>query len=238
VAYPGAEVKVGAERGGRLVAVRVREGDVVRRGALLAELESDELRAGLAEAGARGSEAQAEIRLAQANLERRQRLVDQQIATVHDLDQARRDLDTARARRETAAAEVARYEAQLAKTRIVAPISGTVVAREVHAGETIEIGSHAFTIADLTRLRVEGEADEADAAALAQGAAVAITSDGYPGRRFAGRVEEIADAVTRRRLKPEDPSRPTDTRVIAIKVAFAEPNPLKLGTTVELRIAR
>jgi hypothetical protein len=49
-------------------------------------------------------------------------------------------------------------------------------------------------------------------------------------------VEEVADAVTLRRLKPQDPSRPTDTRILAVKVAFSEPTPLKLGTTVELKI--
>lgn len=238
VACPGAEVKVGAERAGRLVAVLVREGDPVRKGQLLAELESDELRAGLAEAQARVAEAEAEIRLAEASLGRRRQLVEQQIATAHDLDQAQRDLEIARARRETAAAEATRYDAQLRKTRIVAPISGTVIAREVDAGETLDAGAHAFTVADLTRLRIEGEADEADADALALGARVAISSDGYPGRRFEGRVEEVADSVTRRRLKPEDPSRPTDTRVIAVKVAFAEKTPLKLGTTVELRVFR
>ena len=42
--------------------------------------------------------------------------------------------------------------------------------------------------------------------------------------------------MTLRRLKPQDPSRPTDTRILAVKVAFAEPTPLKLGTTVELKI--
>jgi len=43
--------------------------------------------------------------------------------------------------------------------------------------------------------------------------------------------------VPLRRLRPQDPGRPTDTRVLAVKVALAEPTPLKLGTTVELRIA-
>ena len=51
-----------------------------------------------------------------------------------------------------------------------------------------------------------------------------------------GRVEEVADSVTLRKLKPQDPSRPTDTRILAVKVAFDEPSPLRLGTTVELRI--
>ena len=236
VAYPGAEVQVGAERAGRLVRVLVQEGQAVGRGALLAEIESEELRAALEEARAHVAEMDAEIRLAELNRERRQKLVDERILAPHDFDQATRDLDIARARRLTAQATVDRYLAQIRKSRIVAPIAGHVTARRVDAGQTVEAGDHAFTIADLDRLRIEGEAHEADAGAVALGAPVAITADGFPGQAWKGRVEEIPDSVTLRRLKPQDPSRPTDTRVLAVKVAFAEATPLKLGTTVELRI--
>jgi RND family efflux transporter MFP subunit len=236
VTYPGAEVKVAAERPGRLVAVLVEEGQAVRKGDLLAEIESEELRAALAEAHARVDEAAAEVRLAEVNLERRRRLVAEQIAAAHDLDQATRDLETSRARQSTAEATAARYEAQLRKSRIVAPLSGTVTAREVDAGETVEPGDVVVSLADLRRLRVDAEADEADASALALGAPVVITADGFPGRTWPGRVEEIAHSVTLRKLKPQDPARPTDTRILAVKVAFGEPAPLRLGTTVEVRI--
>ncbi|HXK10473.1 MAG TPA: efflux RND transporter periplasmic adaptor subunit [Vicinamibacteria bacterium] len=237
VAYPGAEVKVGAERAGRLVRVLVSEGQVVRRGQLLAEIDSDELRATVDEDRARIAEAEAEGRLAEANLARRQRLAEERIVAANDLDQATRDVETARARVETARAAVVRDEALLAKSRIAAPIAGTVIARSVDAGQMVASGDHAFTVADLGRIRIEGEAHEADAGAVALGADVTISADGYPGRSWRGRVEEIPDSVTLRRIKPQDPSRPTDARVLAVKVAFAEPTPLKLGTTVDLRIA-
>lgn len=236
VTYPGAEVKVAAERAGRLVAVRVEEGQTVRKGDLLAEIESDELRAALDEARARVQEAAAEVRLAELNLARRRQLVAEEILAAHDLDQATRDLEIARARHDTAGAAVSRYQAQLRKSRIVAPLSGTVTAREVDAGEMVEAGDVVVTMADLRRLRVDAEADEADAAALALGAPVTITAEGFPGRAWPGRVEEVADAVTLRKLKPQDPARPTDTRILAVKIAFGEPTPLKLGTTVDLRI--
>lgn len=236
VAYPGAEVKVGAERSGRLVRVVVQEGQSVHRGDLLAEIESEELRASLAEARAHVAEMQAEARLADLARERRRQLYQDKIVAVHDLDQATRDLEIAEARRETADATVARYEAQLRKSRILAPISGTVTLRRVDEGQTVEAGDAAFTIADLSRLRIEGEAHEADAGAIAIRAAVTISAEGFPGRAWRGRVEEVPDSVTLRRLKPQDPSRPTDTRILAVKVAFSEPTPLKLGTTVELKI--
>jgi HlyD family secretion protein len=236
VAYPGAEVKVGFERMGRLVRVAVQEGQAVKKGDLLAEFEADELRASLTESRARVAEAEAEERLAVLNVERQQKLVAQGIVAVHDRDQATRDIDIARARKETAKATVTRFEAQLRKSYVLAPIAGHVIARRVDAGQTVEAGDDAFTLADLSRVRIEGEAHEADAGGIALGAPVLITAEGYPGRSWKGRVEEIPDSVTLRRLKPQDPSRPTDTRILAVKVAFAEPTPLKLGTTVELKI--
>jgi RND family efflux transporter MFP subunit len=236
VTYPGAEVRVSAERGGRLVRLDVQEGDPVRKGQVLAEIESDELRAALAEARGRVGEAEAEVRLAELNRDRRRQLLAERIVSAHDADEADRDLDRARARIAAAQAESARYEAQMRKSRIVAPVSGTVTARHVDAGETVETGDAVVTVADLGRLRVDAEADEADAGALAVGSAASITADGYPGHAWKGRVEEVADSVTLRKLKPQDPSRPTDTRILAVKVAFDEPSPLRLGTTVELKI--
>ena len=237
VTYPGGEVVVGAERAGRVVRLLVDEGRIVRKGELLAELESDALRAALREGQAQVVEAEAEARLAELTLHRREDLARDKILSAHDLDQARRDLEIARARVDTARAAVARDEAQLRETRIVAPIAGTVTARHVQPGEMLEVGRKVVTLADLSRLRIEAEADEADAAALAIGARAEIRADGFPGRTWTGRVEEIPESVTLRRLKPQDPGRPTDTRVLAVKVAFAEATPLKLGTTVELKIA-
>lgn len=235
-AYPGSEVRVAAERGGRVVRVLVQEGQAVKKGALLAEIESDELRASLAESEARLAEAEAQAGMATLTLNRRRALAAEGVLSSHDLDQASHDLDGAQARIATNRAETLRMRAQLAKSRVLAPIAATVTARAVDGGETVETGTALFTLADLGRVRVEAEADEADAALLALGAPVEVTAQGWTGRRWPGRIEEIADAVTPRKLKPQDPSRPTDTRVLAVKVAFTEPTPLKLGATVELRI--
>src|SRR5689334_1682435 len=70
VTYPGGEVVVGAERAGRVVRLLVDEGRVVHKGELLAELESDALRAALREAQAQVAEAEAEARLAELTLKR------------------------------------------------------------------------------------------------------------------------------------------------------------------------
>lgn len=237
VAYPGSEVTIGADAVGRLLRVNVEEGDVVRQGQVLAEIDASDLVASLDEAKARLEEATAERRLAQFNAERKVRLFAEGVLTAFDRDAASRDVEITQARIETAAASIRRLEATIAKTRMIAPISGTVTSRVVNAGQMVDRGDPAFTVADLNRLRIEGEAHEADADRVGIGAEVEIRADGFPGRSFRGRVEEIPGNVTLRRIKPQDPARPTDVRVLALKVAFEEKTPLKLGSTVDLVVS-
>ncbi len=237
VAYPGSEVTVGADAIGRLLRVGVEEGDVVRKGQILAEIDASDLLAGRDEARARLEEATAERRLAQLNAERKVRLFQEGVIPAFDRDAAARDVEITEARIETAAASIRRLDATIAKTRMVSPIDGTVTSRRVNAGQMVDRGDDAFVIADLGRLRIEGEAHEADAGRVTVGAPVEIRADGFPGRSFRGHVEEIPGDVTRRRIKPQDPARPTDVRVLALKVAFDEKTPLKLGSTVDLVVS-
>lgn len=234
VAYPGAEVTVGADAIGRLLRVNVEEGSLVHKGQILAEIDASDLVASLDEAKARLQEAKAEQHLSQLNAERKRRLFAEGVIPAFDRDAAARDVEITDARIETATASIRRLEATLAKTRMVAPIDGTVTSRIVNAGQMVDRGDPAFVIADLSRLRIEGEAHEADANRVVINAEVEIRADGYPGQSFHGRVEEIPGSVTMRRIKPQDPSRPTDIRVLALKVAFPRGTPLKLGTTVDL----
>jgi HlyD family secretion protein len=93
------------------------------------------------------------------------------------------------------------------------------------------------TVADLTRVRVEAEVDEIDLGGMAVGAEATVTAEGFPGLSWRGRVEEVPDVVVGRHIRPEDTSRPVDTRVLLVKVALLEPTPLKLGQRVDVRIS-
>ena len=157
------------------------------------------------------------------------------IGSKQSWEKADRDLDAARARRASAAAEVSRLEALVGKTSLTAPIDGVVITRHVHAGETVATGDAVVTVADLSKTRIEAEIDEFDVARIKLGAAVKISAEGFD-REWRGTIEEIPDSVVNRRLKPQDPSKPIDTRVLLVKVAFAEETPLKLGQRVEVKI--
>lgn len=236
VTYPGDEVTVGADFAGTVRSVRVKEKDVVKKGELLVELNADEESARLKEARARVAEADADIRLFDLEVERAERLLVGKVGSPQALDKARRDREAATARRATASAEADRLTAVIAKSRITAPISGVVLRRHVEAGETVARGAPAVSIANLSRLRIEAEVDEADSARVTLHAPVTIRVEGEPDVAWKGEVEEIPDAVTTRRLKPQDPGRPSDTRVLLVKVAARETMPLKLGRRVEVDI--
>jgi RND family efflux transporter MFP subunit len=229
-------VVVGTDVRGTLVKVAVEEKQLVKRGQLLAELRADDLRASVAEARAHVAEAEADIHLYELEVAREEKLVARQVEPEANADRARRNRDAAVARRATATAEVTRLEAELAKTRITAPIDGVVIVKHVHSGETVDAGAPLVEIADLRRVRVEAEVDEFDAGRVALGAPVAVHAEGFGTQSWTGRVEEIPDAVSARRLKPQDPGKPQDTRVLIVKVALATATPLKLGQRVEVEI--
>jgi HlyD family secretion protein len=235
VTYPGAEVVVGTDVSGTIEKLNVREKDSVRKGDVIAVIKAHDTHAALSVARARVGEAEADIRLFEAEVARAQHLFREDVGSKQAWDKAERDLDSARARFASAKSEVRRLEALVAETIITAPIDGVVIARNVHMGETVAEGDELLTIANLDKTRVEAEIDEFDVARMQLGATVQVSAEGFD-RGWRGTIEEIPDAVVNRRIKPQDPSKPIDTRVLLVKVAFAEETPLKLGQRVEVRI--
>lgn len=236
--YPGGQVIVGSDTAGTVVRLLVDEKSPVRQGDLIAEIRAEDLRAAITQAQARVTEADADIRLYETEARRADNLFESQVGTKQAVDRARRDLDAASARRETAQADVRRLEALLGKTVLRAPISGVVTQRHVQPGETVKEQAPVVTIADLKKMRIEAEVDEFDAGRVALGAEVIVKAEGYDDQQWRGVVEEIPDSVVTRRLKPEDPGRPSDTRVLMVKVALQEKTPLKLGQRVEVEIGK
>ena len=236
--YPGAQVVVGSDTAGTVIKLLVDEKSHVHQGDVVAEIRAEDLYAAINQAKARVTESEADIHLYETEVHRANSLYESAVGTKQAVDRSRRDLDAAMARRETAIADTHRLEALLNKTVLRSPISGVVTQRFVQPGESVHEQAPIVSIADLNKMRIEAEVDEFDAGRVVLGAEVTVKAEGYDGQQWHGRVEEIPDAVVARRLKPEDPGRPTDTRVLLVKVALLDKTPLKLGQRVELEIKR
>ena len=149
-------------------------------------------------------------------------------------------------RRETLAlhdAQVTQAEANvryvrslLDKTHVVSPISGTLIERYLDVGEVTMPEKPLVAIADTDQLLVNAEVDETDAGRLHLGDPVDVSAYAYPGQVFKGRVEEIADYVGKREIKPNNPAVNLGLKIIQVKIALLEATPLKLGMTVDVRI--
>ena len=234
--YHGAQVTLSAELAGRIEQLLVDEKGLVSKGDLIAEIKADDLKAWLAEVKARLAEIDAEIRLADAELKRRKKLRDDVVISADELDRAQRNFDLAAAQRATAEATVTRLEATVAKSFVHSPLHGVVLTRHAHPGEMAEVGTKLVTIANTNRVRIEAEVDEFDVGRVSLGQSVTITAEGFSGASWQGVIEEIPDSVSEKNLKPFDPGRPSDARVLRVKIAFKEPTPLKLGQRVEVEM--
>lgn len=232
---PGTEITVGAELDGKLLTLSVKEQDRVEAGQLLAEIDVKEQRAALNEAWARVKEAGGDVDFAARERKRTEQLWKGSVVAEASLDRSVHEASSAEKRRASLLAGAARISANLAKAKVVAPIGGSVTQRFADPGEMVAAGTPLLTLTDLSRLRIEAEVGEFDAGRVRVGADAWIHAEGYE-QRWRGKISEIPDRVGPRSLKPLDPSRPVDTRVLVVKIELSEPVPLKLGQRVEVEI--
>ncbi len=234
-AYPGFDVTVGTDLGGTIESLPIHEKDVVRKGQVLARIDDREQRASMEAAEARVREQGAEIAFQEREVNRRRQLFRDGALDRRSVEDAENQLHLAQARQDAAKASVDQFRAQVSKRQIQAPIDGVVMERFANAGETLAPGARILRLTNLGRTRVEAEVDEFDVSRLKAGNDVEVSTEGTMGT-WHGRIEELPDGVGPRRLKPQDPARPTDIRVLLVKIALDEATPLKLGQKVELRI--
>jgi macrolide-specific efflux system membrane fusion protein len=190
---PGLWVDVGAQVSGQLQTLSVDVGDVVKAGDFLAEIDAsvqvnrvEASRASLEAEKAQRSARVAAVELALLKLERQKELVGRDLTSQTNLDDAINQLAAA----ESALAD----EAQLAYSRIFAPMAGTVVAIATIEGQTLNAVQQVPTIlriADLSTMIVRADVSEADVGLLSAGMPAYFTTLGGGERRWHGKVDQI-----------------------------------------------
>lgn len=206
-------VSVGAEVSGRIEAVHVALGQDVKKGDLIAEIDSldQENAVKTAQAVLAGIEAQkrnqeATLLKAQAALERNQQLNANSLVSQTDLETAQAAVDSAQAQIDQLDAQIAQSqlsvesaELNLARTKIVAPNDGTIVALMVDEGQTVNASSSIPTIvkiADLDTMVIKAEISEADVVRVAAGQRVYFTILGEPDIKIDATLREVEPAPT------------------------------------------
>src|SRR5262245_8198187 len=137
-AVPNEDVKVSALVPGRVNAVTVAEGDSVRQGQLIAELERQPLDDQRRQAAAAVEQARAQLENARLALQRNQQLFERGIAAGKEVEDAKKDLASAQAALETANAALSIAARNVERAAVRSPIAGQIVKRMVSVGEQVD----------------------------------------------------------------------------------------------------
>ena len=202
-------VSVGSTVSGLIKAIYVDYNDVVKKGQLMAQIDPANFEAQV-------QQNQAQINNARANLQKLQAIADydqkqysryknlysSNFVAKSELDEKYSTYKSDLAQINAARAQINQYQASLktaltnlSYTKIIAPVDGTVISREIDLGQPVAASFQApelFTIAqDLTKMQIEVSVSEADIGKVKDGQEVTYTLDGYPDSEFTGKVTQV-----------------------------------------------
>ena len=202
-------VQVGSQVSGTISALHADFNSEVRKGQVIAELDSSLLETQVEQAQATVVRLQADVDRAKVQaadaalkLKRAHELLDKQLIPAADLETAESTARTAAAAVKAAEAQVVQAKASLnqaqvnlSHTIIRAPIDGVVIARNVDVGQTVASSLQAPTLyiiaRDLTEMRVNASIDESDIGEIAPKQKVRFRVDAYPNESFTGTVSQV-----------------------------------------------
>lgn len=214
---PQTSVDISADITGRIIEIAVEEGDLVRKGQFLLQIDPAQYQAAVSRAEGVVSSTQATLLQVRANRDQAERTwkrADQlsklgpNLIAPAQAEEARTALDVAEATYQATRAQLDQSRASLqeakdnlAKTRLIAPISGRVVRLAVEEGEVAVPGTFSretgllLTIADLSVILAKVQVDETDVVRLSRNDSVEVTIDAYPDSTFMGRVIRISQSA-------------------------------------------
>jgi HlyD family secretion protein len=169
--------------------------DKVKKGQLLARIDPRLQEQAVQDAEAQLERAKAQLAQAQDEYNRNKQLFDAKVITPVEFGATRSTFAVQQASVKSADIALDRAKQNLAYTSIYAPIDGVIVERNVDVGQTVAASLSApqlFLIAnDLSEMQILASVDESDIGAIKDGQTVQFTVQSYPGRTFAGRVEQV-----------------------------------------------
>src|SRR5918992_356735 len=239
-------VDISADITGRIIDIGVREGDLVKRGQFLLQIDPAQYQAAVARSQGVVASTEALLLQTRATRDQAQRAWNRakQLSELGDnliapetAEQSRTALEVAEANYQSTKAQLEQSRAglqeardNLAKTRLTAPISGRVVRLAVEEGEVAVPGTFSretgllMTVADLSVILAKVQVDETDVVRLKQRDSVEVTIDAYRDTTFWGRVTKVSHSA---RLTPtETASGSTDRAVdFDVEITLRKPPP-------------
>ena len=209
-------VSVGTQVSGIIEKVFVDYNSTVKKGELIAQLETFTLEEDLKSAKAAVTDAKAKLDYAKLNAKRNKKLFEQNFIARYEWEEAELDVVNAQSTYDKAVAQKKKAKRNLGYANIISPVNGIIVTKEVEEGQTVASSFQTpelFTIAeDLTKMQIEASISEADIGQIKTGLPVTFTVDTFPTDIFKGIVKQV-------RLQPTE-----DSNVVMYTVVIAISN--------------
>jgi HlyD family secretion protein len=195
---PTITVQVSTQISGILKEIPVDYNSTVKTGDLLAQLDPETYQASLDQAKGELSSAQAGLELAEVNEKRKKELLASKMLPQADYDKALADLHQAQAEYSIREAMLKRAMIDIGRCKIISPVDGIVIKRNVDVGQTVAASLNApdlFEIAkDLTMMQIHTFVSESDIGKIKEKMSAEFTVDAYPDEAFHGEVVQIRNA--------------------------------------------
>jgi RND family efflux transporter MFP subunit len=201
---PWADASIYARTSGYVQQWYADIGTHVKAGQVLASIETPELDAHLQQARADAAMAQADYRFASSTAARWQTMLQTQSVSQQDADAKTSASEAKRAALQSKQADVTRLQEMTSYQKVTAPFDGVITVRNIDVGSLVTAGGapglagmpgELMHIEQTDRLRVFVDVPQDDAASVRPGAPVYLTTQQYPGRRFAATVARSAEAI-------------------------------------------
>jgi HlyD family secretion protein len=237
-------VDISADITGRIIDIAVREGDLVKQGQFLLQIDPAQYRAAVARAEGVVASTQATLLQTKATRDQAQRAWNRarQLTQLGDnliapetaeqsqtaLEVAEANYQSTKAQLEQSRASLQEAKDNLAKTRLTAPITGRVVRLAVEEGEVAVPGTFSretgllMTVADLSVILAKVQVDETDVVRLTQNDSVDVTIDAYPDTTFFGRVTKVSHSA---KLTPTETASGSSDRAVDFDVEITLKQP-------------
>ncbi|EKT4509645.1 efflux RND transporter periplasmic adaptor subunit [Flavobacterium psychrophilum] len=212
---PEIEVKISSEVSGEIIALPVKEGQTVKKGDLLVQVNPklytqglNKSQAGLSNTKAGLSQTDAQFKEAKASYERSKKLYDKGIISRAEWDKSVATYESAQAAKQaayynvqSASATVNESKENLGKTAIYAPVDGTISKLGVELGERVlgtqqMAGTEMMRVADLNNMEVEVDVNENDIVKISIGDLAKVEVDAYLKKEFRGIVTSISNSAS------------------------------------------
>jgi len=237
VVEPINRVEIKSKASGQIEEMSVEEGDVLKRGGLIARLDQSVARNELEQARADLMVAEANLAQSQNNLKRSEQLFERGLISAEEMDRVRVEEVRAQSQIVRAKAALQLAEERMEETIVRSPINGIMLTKDVEVGQiissgvtTVGGGTLLATVADMEYVHVKANVDEVDIGRVRAGQKARIIADAYPDKLFTGEVIRVS------------PQGRTEQNITTFRVTILVPNEgglLKAGMSadVELEIA-